>query len=154
MNNMRNYYMFLFSLYQYCYVIELEQTSYVMYLAYETLCLIVHTTQVRTRTKLRWQFVIPSDLPFPYACRSVGSESRGIRVVSLYTSVVLKYTGTFGCDSAPRLRGRQQVVTALSVPCNPPCSGIHIGALNCLMRFLADQYSQVSPSICMLRARS
>ena len=50
-----------------------------------------------------------------------------MRVVSLYTGMVLRYTGTFRCDGAPRLRGRRQVVTALSVHCKPPYSGIRIG---------------------------
>jgi hypothetical protein len=49
-------------------------------------------------------------------------------VVSLYTGMVLRYTGTFGYDGTLRLRGRRQVVTALSVLCNPPCSSIRVGA--------------------------
>jgi hypothetical protein len=35
--------------------------------------------------------------------------------------------GTFVYNGAPRLRGRRQVVIILSVPCNPLCSGIHVG---------------------------
>ena len=99
---------------------------------------------IRIRTRLRWRFVIPSGLPMSYACRSVGSESRGIWVVSLYTGVVLGYTGTFGCDGGPRLRGRRQVVIALSVPCNPPCSGIHIGVREVSLTFWQTN-AQISP---------
>ena len=58
------------------------------------------------------------------ACRSIRSESWGIWVVSFYMGVELGYTGTFRYDGAPWLRGRWQVVTVLSVPCNPPCPGI------------------------------
>ena len=36
--------MFLFLSYKYGYVIEVEQSSYVIHLAYEPLCLIFHTT--------------------------------------------------------------------------------------------------------------
>ena len=57
------------------------------------------------------------------ACRSIGSESWGIWVVSFYMGVELGYTGTFRYDGAPRLRGRRHVVIALSAPCNPPHSG-------------------------------
>ena len=117
---------------------ELEYSFHIMILAYElayslcvmiltcaTLCLIIYITcMIRSRAKLRWRFVIPSGLPMSYACRSIGSESWGIWVVSLYIDVVLGYMGTFEYDGAPRLRGRRQVVTALSVPCNPLCSGI------------------------------
>jgi hypothetical protein len=70
---------------------ELEYSSYVMILAYElaynfdvmslayrTLCLIIHITyMIRIRAKLRCWFVIPLGLPMSYACRSIGSESRG-----------------------------------------------------------------------------
>ena len=46
--------MFLFLSYQYSYVIELEQSSYVIHLAYETLCLNFHTTyMIRPRPKFR-----------------------------------------------------------------------------------------------------
>jgi hypothetical protein len=107
---------------------ELSHSSYVMNLAYWTLILVIHTTyMIKIRTKLRWRFVVPSGLPMSYACRSVGSESRGIWVVSLYTGVVLGYTGTFGCDGAPWLRGRRQVMTTLSIPCNLSCLDIRIG---------------------------
>jgi hypothetical protein len=48
-------------------------------------------------------------------------------IVSLYMGVVLGYMGTFGYDGASRLRGRQQVVIALSVPYNLTRSDIHVG---------------------------
>jgi hypothetical protein len=99
---------------------ELEYSPYVMSLAYRTLCSISHTTYMgRIRAKLRWRFVVSLGLSVSYAWRSVGSESRGIRVVSLYTGVVLGYTGTFGCDSAPWLRDRRQEVRACSSPVIP-----------------------------------
>jgi hypothetical protein len=41
--------------------------------------------------------------------------------------MVLRYTGTCGYGGAPWLRGRRQLVTALSVPYNPPRSGIRVG---------------------------
>jgi hypothetical protein len=57
---------------------ELAYSSYVMNLKCRTLSLIIHETYMITiRTKLMWRFVIPSGLPISYACRSVGSESRG-----------------------------------------------------------------------------
>jgi hypothetical protein len=37
-------FLFLSLSYKYSYVIELEQSSYVIHLAYETLCLIFHRT--------------------------------------------------------------------------------------------------------------
>jgi hypothetical protein len=66
------------SIYQYSYAYELEQSSYVMNLAYRTLCLIAHTTyMIRLRIKLRWRFVMPSGLLESYAYRSVGLKSWG-----------------------------------------------------------------------------
>ena len=56
------------------------------------------------------------------ACSSVllvhpkGGRPGGTRVVTSYTSVVLRYAGSFGYDRAPWCDwGRWQVVTALSV---------------------------------------
>jgi hypothetical protein len=112
---------------------ELEYSPYVMNIAYRTVCLIIHATYMgRIRDRLRWQFVLPSGLSVSYA---------------LYTGVVLRYTGTFGCDGASRLRGRRQVVTALSVHCNPPHSVIRIGVRKCPSCLLVDQCSEISPSI-------
>jgi hypothetical protein len=45
-------------------------------------------------------------------------------VVSMYTGVVLGYTGTNEYDCAPRLMGWWQVVSALSILPNPPHSGM------------------------------
>jgi hypothetical protein len=57
---------------------ELEYSPYVMNIAYRTVCLIIHATYMgRIRDRLRWQFVLPSGLSVSYACRSIGSESRG-----------------------------------------------------------------------------
>ena len=53
MNNIKDSSMFLFSFIQYSYVMKLEQSSYVIHLAYETLCLIFHTYMFRPRPKLR-----------------------------------------------------------------------------------------------------
>ena len=53
-NNIKDSSMFLFSITQYCYVMKLEQSSYVIHLAYETLCLTYHTIyKYRLRPKLR-----------------------------------------------------------------------------------------------------
>jgi hypothetical protein len=55
---------------------ELEYGSYVMNLAFRTLCLTFHTIyMMRIRAKLRWWFVVPSGMPMSYACRSIGLES-------------------------------------------------------------------------------
>ena len=136
--NMKNSSKVLISFYQYSCAIELEYSFHVIIMTFElaysfyamiltcaTLCLIIHTIcMIRSRAKLRWWFVIPLGFPMSYACRSIGSESRGIWVVSLYMGMVLGYMGTFGYDGAPRLTGRRQVVTTLSIPCKPPRSGI------------------------------
>jgi hypothetical protein len=113
---------------------ELEYSSYVMILAYElaynfdvmslayrTLCLIIHITyMIRIRAKLRCWFIIPLGLPMSYACRSIGSESRGdIGSFFIHEHGPWVY--------APRLRGRRHVVIALSIPYNLPRSSIRIG---------------------------
>ena len=57
------------------------------------------------------------------ARQAVGLESWGTWVGTLYAGMVPGYTGTFGYDSyATEELGRRQVVTALSVLCNPPRS--------------------------------
>jgi hypothetical protein len=54
MINMKSSSMFLFLSYKYSYVLELEQSSYVIHLAYETLWLIFHTTYMfRPKPKFR-----------------------------------------------------------------------------------------------------
>jgi antibiotic biosynthesis monooxygenase (ABM) superfamily enzyme len=66
MNNMKNSSIVLFSIYQYSYAYELEQSPYVDHLTYRTLCLIIHTMYMVTiRTKLRWRFVVPRACPCP-----------------------------------------------------------------------------------------
>ena len=53
MNNIKDSSMFLFSFIQYCYVMKLEQSSHVIHLAYETLCLTFHTIYMyRLKPKL------------------------------------------------------------------------------------------------------
>jgi len=57
---------------------ELVYSFYAMSLTCKTLCLIIHITcMIRSRTKLRWWFIMPSGVPMSYGCRSVGSESWG-----------------------------------------------------------------------------
>ena len=69
MNNMKNSAKSLFSLYQYSYVIELEQSSHVNHLARRTLCLNAHTTyMVRSRAKLRWRFIVPLGFALVLTC--------------------------------------------------------------------------------------
>ena len=93
-----------------------------------TSCLIIHMI-CTSRSRARAGVMIHRSFGFAYilACRFVGSKSQGIWVVSLYTGMVVGCSGTFGYDGIPRLRGRLQVVTALPVPCNPPCLGIRVG---------------------------
>jgi hypothetical protein len=117
--------------YRFHVIIMIYQLAYslcVMILTCSTLSLIIHMTCM-SRSRTRVEVTVRCSFEFAHmlTCRSVGSESHGIWVVFLYTGVVLGCTGTFGYDGAPRLRDRRQVVTALSVPCNPPHSGIHVG---------------------------
>ena len=104
---------------------ELAYSLYVMILTCLTSCLTIHMTYMsRSRVRLRWRFIVPSGVPMSYACRSVGSEPRGDvgsfcvieRGARVHGSRCIHFLHA-------RLRGRRQVVTALSVPCNPPCSG-------------------------------
>ena len=106
-------------------IYELAYSLCVMILTCSTLCLIIHMICM-SRSRARVEVTVHRSIGFAHilACRFIGSESQGIWVVSLYTSMVLGYSGTFGYDGAPRLRGRQHVVIALSVLCNPPRSDI------------------------------
>ena len=93
---------------QYSNAYELDYSSHVISMIYEpvyslyatiltgrTLCLIIHIVYMsRMNAKLRWRFIVPSGVPMSYACRSVGSKSWGMWVVSVYTSMVLGYGGT------------------------------------------------------------
>ena len=108
MDTMRISSKILLSYYQYSCAIELEYSFYVIIMTYElannfyamsltckTLCLNIHITcMIRSRAKLRWRLVVPLGLPMSYACRSIGSESQGMWVVSLYMGVVLGHIGT------------------------------------------------------------
>ena len=57
--------------YNYCVMIliyELVQSLCVMRIAHLTLCLNSHITYIiGIRAKLRWQFIVPSDVPMCYA---------------------------------------------------------------------------------------
>jgi hypothetical protein len=67
-----------YSLYVMILAYEVAYSFYVMNLTYMTLCLIIHITyMIRNRAKLRWWFIVLSDVPMSYACQSVGSESHG-----------------------------------------------------------------------------
>ena len=91
MNNMKNSSKVLLPFYKYSCAIELEYSLHVIILIYElaysfyvmsltcrTLCLIIYIIYMtRSRAKLRWLFIVPLGLPMSYACRSIGSESRG-----------------------------------------------------------------------------
>ena len=59
-------------------IYELAYSLCVMILTCRTLCLIIYITYMsRIRAKLRWRFIVPSGVHMSYACRSIGSESRG-----------------------------------------------------------------------------
>jgi hypothetical protein len=62
----------------------------------------------------------------------------------MYAGEVPRYIGRVNAFYVPWLRGRRQVVTALSVLCNPPHSAMVLEYVNCHMRLLADQYSVAS----------
>ena len=115
MNTIKSYSIVMPSYLQYSSAYELEYSCLVIIMIYElsysvcvmiltcsTLCLTIHMTCMsRSRARMRWWFIVPLGLPMSYACRSVGSESWGIWVVSLYTGMVLRCMGTFGYDGAP-----------------------------------------------------
>jgi hypothetical protein len=142
--------MFLSSIYQYSFAYELEQNSYIMFVAYRTLCLIIHTTfMIRIRAKLRWRFIVLSGVPKSYAYRSVGSESRG------------DFGSFFVYRRGARVHGNMRihfVIHSWGVggrwwqPCPSsviPHVRVWCRSLNCLMRLLADQYFEVSrPILC------
>jgi hypothetical protein len=76
-------------------IYELAYNLCVMILTCSTLCLIIHITHMsRIRAKLRWWFIMPSGVPKFFTCQSVGSGTLGIRIVSVYTSMVLGYGET------------------------------------------------------------
>ena len=91
MNKINHFSKVLFLTYHYNHTYKLEYSLYVMILAYElaysfyvmnltcrTLNITIHITyMIRIRTKLRWRIVVLLGLPMSYACRLVGSESRG-----------------------------------------------------------------------------
>jgi hypothetical protein len=100
-------------------IYELVYSLCVMRIAHSTLCLTTHITYIiRIRAKLRWWFIVLLGVPKFFTCRSVGSGTREIWVVSVYTSVVLGNRET--CCLFPWLRGKRHVVIVMSVPCNPP----------------------------------
>jgi len=128
MSNTKSSSKFLLLSYQYSYAMELEQSCYVTFLAYATLCLIFHTPYMsKNRAMFRWQFVESLGGPKSYACRSVGLESHGDLGSFLVHGHGARVHGNRQMHycRTPRLRGRRQVVIALSVPCNPP----HLGTV-------------------------
>jgi hypothetical protein len=123
-----------------------------MFVAYRTLCLIVHTTfMIRIRAKLRWRFVVPSSVPKSYACRSIGSESRG------------DLGSFFVYRRGARVHGNMWIHFVLHgwgvgdrwwQPCSSfviPRVQVWCRSLKCLMRLLTDQYLEVSrPILCSI----
>ena len=111
-----------YSLYVMILTYELDYSLHVMRLAYMTLCLIIHKiNMIRGRVKLRWWFIMPSGVLKPDTCQSVGLESW----VDL-SILFIHQRGSWGMDRSmsawpfPRMRGKRQVVTTLSVLRNPP----------------------------------
>ena len=108
MNNTMSSSIVMLSYLQYNNAYELEYSSHVIIMIYELayslcvmiltcriLCLSIHITYMsRMRVKLRWQFIMLSDVPKFFTYRFVGSGTRGIWVVSIYASMVLGYGET------------------------------------------------------------
>jgi hypothetical protein len=85
---------------------ELAYSLWVMIMTCLTLIFIIHIANMsRIRAKLRWQFIMPSRVPKSFTCRSVGSGTRGIWVVSTYASMVLGYGGMGECISLSTIEG-------------------------------------------------
>ena len=134
--------------YSCCVIILIYKLVYslcVMKVAHLTLCLTTHITYIiRIRAKLRWRFIVPSGVPKPFTCRSVGSGPAGIWVVFVYASVVLGYGETVECIVPFHgwgVGGRWwQPCLSLVIP------HVRLGcrSLNCHMRLLVDQYSVAS----------
>ena len=121
-NTMKSSSIFMLSYHLYSSANELEYSFHVIIMIYElayslcvmiltcsTLSLIIHMTCM-SRSRARLGVAVHRSFGFAHilACQSIGLESRGIWVVSLYTGMVLGCTRTFGYDSIPRLRGRRQ----------------------------------------------
>ena len=104
MNTKRIYSKVMLSYLQYSSACELEYSYIVIIIIYElayslcvmiltcsTLCLIFHMTCM-SRSRARVEMMVHRSFGFAHilACRSIGSEFRGIWVVFLYTGVVLR----------------------------------------------------------------
>jgi hypothetical protein len=93
-----------------------------MTVAYLTLCLNNHITYIiGIRVKLRWRFIVPSGVPKFFTCRSVGSGTQE----DLGSFCICKRAAWVWRDRwmhypTLQLRGRRQVVIALSALRNPP----------------------------------
>ena len=134
--------------YSYCVMILIYELVYslcVMRIAHLTLCLTTHINYIiRIRAKLRWRFIVLLGVPKSFTCRSVGSGTRG----DLGSFCIRKRGAWVRRDMwmhcpFPWLRGRWQVVIALSIPSNPHVR-LRCRSLNCHMRLLVDQYSVAS----------
>jgi hypothetical protein len=119
-----------------------------MILSYITLFLIIHIIyMIRNRAKLRWGFIVPSGVPKPLTCRSVGSGTQGAWVVSLYMRMAFEYIEVGECIVLIHgwgVGGRWwQPCPSFVIP------HVRLGcrSLNCHMRLLADQYSVASRTI-------
>jgi hypothetical protein len=139
MNTMKSSFKFKFSYHSYSNAYKLEYSClHVIIVIYElaysldvmiltclTSCLNIHMTSMsRSRVRLRWRFVVSSGLSISFICQSVGSGTRGGICSFFVHGHGARVHGICGYDGIPRLRGRRQVVTALSVPCNPSRLGI------------------------------
>jgi hypothetical protein len=119
-------------------IYELVYSLYAMIMTSSSLFFIVHITCMnRGRTRVRAMVRCAFGFAHVLACQSIGLESRGDMGSFFVHGCGARVHGNCEYDGAPRLRGRRQVVTALSVPHNPPRSGIRVGVRKVYR--LADQ---------------
>ena len=87
-------------------IYELEYSPYIMLISYLTQSFIVQIMFMdRFRIMLRLWFIMLSGMPKSFTCRSVGSRTRGIWVVTMYVGEVPGYIAVGECISCPMVGG-------------------------------------------------